>query len=111
MSDEPDDAVTAAAFCAYWDALGPYYCGSSNGERKAFTAGWEAGAARAAADERAKLDAVYEWLVEENYPFDWHGDKPAWLDLRKLAETWNAKDTETPEIWLEGILAETGWDE
>ena len=51
---EPE-AVTAAAFTAYWDSLGKTYCGSSDGEARAFAAGWAAAAPHIRAQVYAEI--------------------------------------------------------
>ena len=60
-------------------------------------------------------DAVYKWLVKDLcFPLDMNmsTDKPAWMDIDRLARTWNEQDDWgiTQEEAVAVILSETGWD-
>lgn len=66
------------------------------------------------ADADAALAPVYDWLVTVvAFPFDaTFGDRPPWLNLRRLAEAWQRHDPgEDAETWLFAITEETGWYE
>jgi hypothetical protein len=58
-----------------------------------------------------QLAPIYAWLFDEHYPFDMHGPKPPWLDVRRLAQQWHDREDDTVSVddWLLAIYDETGW--
>ena len=67
------------------------------------------------------LEPVYEWLVNVvGFPVDLRvTEKPAWLDLRRVAGLWHQKERGTGhggsdvtvDDYVFWLLEETGWDE
>jgi hypothetical protein len=61
------------------------------------------------------LGPVYDWLVTElHFPWDMTtATRPAWLDVRRLAERWREHEGpagESADDYVLAILAETGWE-